>query len=350
MSGHSLETIVGRTRLKNPVIAGAAEHLIDAEGVRRALRAGASAVVAKSTNESQAARDQLQQAEYMVLDENWRPVPWGRSAPKTAFVACRSGLTPQSFDEWLEQTASLDREARSCDAYVVGSLILSDLDRAVTMAKRIEAAGLRILELNIGTPYASQSAKGAVSTELLPERVGEIVKTVRAAIAIPLWVKITGQSERVPDLAQSAFDAGADAVVMAGRLLGLIPDIDTFEPMLGTTLGVGGPWNLPLTCHWLAISRRRSGPQKSLIATNGAQTGLDVVRMMLAGASAVEMSSQVMLRGFNVLSDAIAEIESYAAAKNVDVADLIGRAADARKSFADMKVLPDNWRRYLPQD
>jgi dihydroorotate dehydrogenase len=350
MSAQSLETVVGRTRLKNPVIAGAAEHLIDADGVRRSLRAGASAVVAKSTNESQAARDQLQQAEYMVLDEDWRPVPWGRSAPKTAFVACRSGLTPQSFDQWLEQTAGLDREARTYDAFVVGSLILSDLDRAVTMAKHIESAGIRILELNIGTPYASQSAKGAVSTELLPERIREIVGTIRAAVSIPLWVKITGQSERVPDLAQAAFDAGADAVVMAGRLLGLIPDIDTFEPMLGTTLGVGGPWNLPLTCHWLAMSRRRLGPQKSLIATNGAQTGLDVVRMMLAGASAVEMSSQVMLRGFNVLSDAIAEIGSYAAGKNIGVIDLIGRAADTRKNFSEMKVLPDNWRRYLPQD
>jgi dihydroorotate dehydrogenase (NAD+) catalytic subunit len=350
MSGQSLETVVGRTRLKNPIIAGAADHLIDADGVRRALRAGASAVVAKSTNESQAARDQLQQAEYMVLDENWRPVPWGRSAPKTAFVACRSGLTPQSFGEWLEQTASLDHEARTYDAFVVGSLILSDLDRAVTMAKHIESAGIRILELNIGTPYASQSAKGAVSTELLPERIGEIVRTIRAAVTIPVWVKITGQSERVPDLAQAAFGAGADAVVMAGRLLGLIPDIDTFEPMLGTTLGVGGPWNLPLTCHWLAMSRRRLGPQKSLIATNGAQTGLDVVRMMLAGASAVEMSSQVMLRGFIVLSDAITEISSYAAGKNVSALDLIGRAADTRKSFGEMKVLSDNWRRYLPPD
>jgi len=350
MSAQSLETVVGRTRLKNPVIAGAAEHLIDAEGVRRALRAGVSAVVVKSTNESQAARDQLQQAEYMVLDENWRPLPWGRSAPKTAFVACRSGLTPQSFDEWLEQTAGLDREARSYDAFVVASLILSDLDRAVMMAKHIESAGIRILELNIGTPYASQSARGAVSTELLPERIESIVKAIRAAVAIPVWVKITGQSERVPDLAQAAFGAGADAVVMAGRLLGLIPDVDTFEPMLGTTLGVGGPWNLPLTCHWLAMSRRRLGPKKSLIATNGAQTGLDVVRMMLAGASAVEMSSQVMLRGFGVLSDAIAELGSYTAEKNVSVIDLIGRAADARKGFEEMKVLSNNWRRYVPHD
>jgi len=350
MSEQILETVVGHTRLKNPVIAGAAEHLIDAEGVRRALRAGVSAVVVKSTNESQAARDQLQQAEYMVLDENWHPVPWGRSAPKTAFVACRSGLTPQSFDEWLEQTAMLDREARTYDAFAVASLILSDIDRAVMMAKQIESAGIRILELNIGTPYASQSARGAVSTELSPERIESIVKAIRAAVAIPVWVKITGQSERVPDLAQSAFGAGADAVVMAGRLLGLIPDVDTFEPMLGTTLGVGGPWNLPLTCHWLAMSRRRLGPQKSLIATNGAQTGLDVVRMMLAGASAVEMSSQVMLRGFSILSDAIAELGSYTTEKNVSVIDLIGRAADARKGFEEMKVLSNKWRRYVPQD
>jgi dihydroorotate dehydrogenase len=350
MSEQNLEIMVGPTRLKNPVIAGAAEHLIDAEGVRRALRAGVSAVVAKSTNESQAARDQLQQAEYMVLDENWRPVPWGPSAPKSAFVACRSGLTPQSFDQWLEQTAMLDREAQTYDAFVVASLILSDLDRAAMMAKQIESAGIRILELNIGTPYASQSARGAVSTELLPQRIVSIVKAIRAAVAIPVWVKITGQSERVPDLAQAAFGAGADAVVMAGRLLGLIPDVDTFEPMLGTTLGVGGPWNLPLTCHWLAVSRRRLGPQKSLIATNGAQTGLDVIRMMLAGASAVEMSSQVMLRGFGVLSEAIAELKTYTAEKNVSAIDLIGRAADARKGFEEMKVLSDNWRRYLPHD
>jgi dihydroorotate dehydrogenase (NAD+) catalytic subunit len=58
----------------------------------------------------------------------------------------------------------------------------------------------------------------------------------------------------------------------------------------------------------------------------------------------------VMLRGFSVLSDAITEIGSYAAEKNISAIDLIGRAADARKSFGEMKVLPDNWRRYLPQD
>jgi dihydroorotate dehydrogenase (NAD+) catalytic subunit len=343
-----LTTRVGRVELKNPLIAAAAEHLIDADGVRRALRAGAGAVVVKSTNESQAAREQLQRAEYAVLDERWRPVPWNADAPAGATIACRSGLTPQSFAEWLEQTVALDREARSYESYAVASLILAELEAAVDMARRIERAGLRILELNIGTPYASVAAKGAVSTELKPERVHMIVSAVRRAVTIPLWVKLTGQSERVPELAHAAFLAGSDSVVMAGRLLGLIPDVETFEPMLGTTLGIGGFWNLPLTCHWLAHSRAALGPDKPLIGINGAQSGLDIARMMLAGASAVAIASPVMLRGFGVLSDALRELQQFLERKGVRARDLIGVAADRRKAFAAMPLRKDSWRKYVP--
>jgi len=304
-------------------------------------------VVVKSTNESQAAKDQLQRAEYMVLDDTWRAVPWGPQAPASATIACRSGLTPQPFDAWLAQTVALDREAKAHDAYAVASLILAALDPAIEMARAIEAAGIRILELNIGTPYATQ-ARGVVSTELDPDRVIAIVAAVRDAVKIPLWVKLTGQSERVPALARAAFAAGADSVVMAGRLLGLIPDVESFEPMLGTTLGIGGFWNLPLTCHWLALTRAELGGERPLIGINGAQSGLDIARMMLAGASAVAMASPVMLRGYGVLAEALAELEAFLKRKNVTAVELIGRAADRRKTFADMPMLPDNWRRYCP--
>ena len=69
-----------------------------------------------------------------------------------------------------------------------------------------------------------------------------------------------------------AFEAGADSVVMACRLLGFLPDVETMEPFLGTSLGIGGFWNLPLTCHWLATSRLTLGPDRPLIGINGAQT------------------------------------------------------------------------------
>jgi dihydroorotate dehydrogenase (NAD+) catalytic subunit len=85
-----------------------------------------------------------------------------------------------------------------------------------------------------------------------------------------------------------------------------------------------------------------------LIGINGAQNGLDVARMMLAGASAVEIASAVQLRGYDVLSNALVEFERYVAEKKVSAMDLVGRAADARKSFADMPLRPGNWRKYIP--
>jgi dihydroorotate dehydrogenase (NAD+) catalytic subunit len=282
----------------------------------------------------------------MLLDDQWREIPWTPDAPATAFIACRSGLTPQDFAAWLEQTAQLDREARAMDAYAIASLIVADLDQTIAMAKQVQQAGVRLLELNIGTPYASQ-AKGVVSTELDPERVAMIVAAVRQAIGIPLWVKITGQSERVPDLAAAAFRAGGEAAVMAGRLLGFIPDVETMQPHLGTTLGVGGYWNLPLTCHWLSVSRAQIGADKPLIATNGARSGLDVARMMLAGATAVEMASAVMLRGTDVLSSALQEFDAYLQRKEMTAAALVGMAADRRKTFAEMPLRTDNWKNYV---
>jgi dihydroorotate dehydrogenase len=344
-----MTTRVGAVTLKNPLIAGAAEHLIDESGVRRALATGVGAVVVKSVNEREGGKDQLQRAEYAVLDEHWRPVPWNADAPMGATIATRSGLTPQSFDAWLEQTARLDREAAKSDSYAVGSIILSDLDEACRMAKLVEQAGVRVLEFNIGTPYASVTTRGNVTTEFDPARVTTMVGAMRKAIRLPLWVKLTGQSERVPDLARAAFDAGADSVIMAGRLLGVIPDVETLAPMLGTSLGIGGFWNLPITCHWLAVSRAALGPDRPLIGINGAQSGLDIARMMLAGASAVEMASPVMLRGFELLETSLREFSDYLARKNLRAADLIGRAADQRKGFADMPLRTDNWRNYVPK-
>lgn len=342
-----LQTSVGALRLKNPVIAGPAEHLIDPDNVRRALRAGVGAVVLKSTNESEAAREQLERAEYAVFDEQWRAVPWGADAPRAATIATRSGLARIGFDQWLDQAVTLDREAKQQDAFAIPSLIVADLDRAVEMARLVDQAGLRALELNIGTPYAREAKPGAVTTEFDPARARAMVAAVAGAVSMPVWVKLTGQSERVPDLVEASFAGGGAAVIMAGRLLGLIPDLETQQPALGTSLGIGGFWNLPLTCHWLALSRARVGPDRPLIGINGAQSGLDVARMMLAGAHAVEMASAVMLRGFSVLSDAVAEFERYLVRKQMRACDLIGRAADARQSFAALPPLQEKWKDYV---
>lgn len=346
--GEALTVRIGDTALKNPVIAAPGEHLIPDSGLRAAIAAGAGAVVMKSTNDSAAAKRQLLQAEYAALGPGWQPLPWGADTPADATVLTRSGLHPLAFDAWLDQGLRLLPEARAADCLLVPSLILAGLPQAVEQARAVEEAGFPVLELNIGTPYASLAQKGAVSTELDPARVAEIVGAVTAAVSLPVWVKLSGQSERVPALAQAAVTAGAATVVIAGRALGMLPDLDRLAPVLGTSCGIGGGWNLPLTCHWLAETRAVLGRDQPLIGINGATSGADVARMILAGASAVGLSSAVMMRGFGVLTEAVAELQSWCTEKGLTAAEAIGRAADARRSFSEMPVLDQVWRNFIP--
>lgn len=338
---------IGRITLKNPVICGSGEHVMTEAGLRTALATGVGAVVAKSLNETQAAKDQLDRTDYALLDGTWKRLPWDFTAPRDATLACRSGLQKMDFDEWIGITARLDAEAAQNDQYVIGSIILADLDAAVAMARQIEAAGIRVLEFNIGTPYGDE-ASGVVSTERATARVTEIIRAVCDAVDIPVWAKITGQSENVAALAQAARDGGAEAVVLMGRFLGMIPELDTQAPLLGTNLGTGGGWALPMTCYWLSKSRGRLGPDAPLIGMNGARDGNDVLRLMLAGAHAVEISSAVFTNGFGVLEEAIATVAEYLENRGDTATGIIGRAADRVVSFGELPQRPGYWEKFAP--
>jgi dihydroorotate dehydrogenase (NAD+) catalytic subunit len=348
---------IGGTLLKNPLICAAGEHVMSQEGIEKALSTGVAAVVVKSTNETTAAKAQIKKADYLALDRNWQPVSDNSKNPRDVTFICRSGLTPQPFDEWLLMVAELDRKAADLNAYVIASLVVSDLDEAVAMSREIEQAGVRLLEINIGTPYADEAEANCVSTERSPQRVTEIVRRIRETVDLPLWVKLTGQSEQVDMLVLAAREGGADSVVFPGRFLGMVPDVETQQAFLGSNVGVGGFWNLPLSCYWIARTYRALTNQRAeaepgdadgtsgsadrtnfpLIGTNGARSGLDVIRFMLAGASAVELASLVLTRGYEALSEAIEEIDAYLDKNSMSATELIGKAAMVKtfESFPD---------------
>ncbi len=350
MSAPDTAVSIGATRLKNPVICGSGEAVMTAAGIAAALATGVGAVVAKSTNESAAAKAQLDATDYVMLDSHWRPLAWNFEAPRDAHLFNRSGLIQADFDPWIDTVARLDRLARDQDSYVVASLILADLATCAVLARRIEEAGIRVLELNIGAPHGDEAAKGAIALERAAGRVREIVATVRAAIKIPLWVKLTGQSEDVVALAAAAREGGADAVIMMGRFMALVPDLETRAPMLGTNAALGGAWGLPLTCRWLALGRRALGAGFPLIGTNGARDGHDVARFLLAGASAVEMTSVVMTNGFAALGAAVAQFSAYLDTQGVAARTLVGEAADKLQSYADRPARPGFWRDFVPPE
>jgi dihydroorotate dehydrogenase (NAD+) catalytic subunit len=346
----SLEVRIGSVTLKNPIICGSGEHTITLTGVRAALAAGAGAVSAKSTNESEAAKRQLDGTDYVLLDAKWNKLPWDFNPPPDAQLFCRSGLIQETFEDWLERVAALDREAAKSGTYVFANLILADLEQCAAMARQIERAGIRVLILNVGAPHGDEAAKGAIVLERSSERVLKIVKAIRQSISIPLWVKLTGQSEDVPGLVQGAKDGGADAVILAGRFMAMVPDLETRAPMLGTMGAIGGSWALAITCRWLALARKRVGRDFPLIATNGARSGLDVARFMLAGASAVEMTSAVMAGGAGVIGDALIDLKTYLEEQDLAAAGLIGEAADKLASYQAQAARPGHWKKFVPPE
>jgi dihydroorotate dehydrogenase (NAD+) catalytic subunit len=319
-----LSTTVAGLELKNPVIAASCEATATPGQIRACLEAGAAAVIAKSVNESPAAHASLRAAEYVLLDETLDPRPLG-PAQRTDSLFCRSGLLEVEIDEWAGTLAALDREAAAQDAYVVPSLIVADLDHAVAAAATFERAGLRWLELNVGAPHASEAAEGIGAGV-------ELVRRVREAVSLPLTVKLAAG-----DSAEDALAAGADAVCVATRAMGFVPDLTTRRPVLDTFAAVGGAWALPLTLYRVAKTHN-AHPQASIVATNGARDGFDVARLLLAGGSAVALASAVLTDGPAALTRAVEELTRYCEQQGAAVRELIGEAARHVRTYEEVAI------------
>lgn len=336
---------VGALALPNPVICGSSEPVMTEAGIRTALAAGAAGVIAKSVNEREDAARQLDRADYTQLDAAGAPVRQGVS------VFCRSGLAQRDPAEWFAALAPIDRDAARDDRFVAASIVFASADGAVAIAEQARRAGLRVFELNVGAPHASEASPGAIVQETDPAPLAALVARVRAATdGMALWVKLTGLSTNLPALALAASQAGADAVCMMGRFMAMVPDLESFAPVLGTSAAYGGGWALPIVCRFLALSRCAVPPGFPLLGTNGVRSGGDVARMGLAGASAVEVASVVMHEGFGGITRLIQELDGFLVRRGVRYADLIGRAADALRGYGEQPARAGRWREIVPPE
>ena len=315
-------------------------------GIRAALSAGAAGVIAKSVNENPSGGRQLDRADYVRLDANAVP-----TAGQGVSLFNRSGLMQGDTADWFAAIAAIDRAARTEGRFVAASIVYAGAEGAVSIAAAARLAGLRVFELNVGAPHASEAAPGAIVQETDPDRLTELVRLVRAAAdGMQLWVKLTGLSSNLPTLATAARRGGADAVCMMGRFMGLVPDLATFAPVLGTSAAYGGGWALPIVCRFLALTHRASGGELALVGTNGVRSGEDVVRMALCGARATELLSVVMHEGFAGLTRVITELSAFLEHRGLMFRDLIGRSADALKTYADQPETPGRWRDFVPPE
>jgi dihydroorotate dehydrogenase (NAD+) catalytic subunit len=343
-----LRVRLGRLTLLNPVICGSGEPVMTEAGIRAALNAGAAGVIAKSVNEQPAGARQLDRADYAWLDREQTRID---HADPGGALFCRSGLSQRDHGDWFAAIAAIDREAARGGQFVAASLVFGGPEGAVQLAKLARSAGLRVFELNVGAPHAQEAQPGAINQQTDVAELTTLVRAVRDAVGdMVLWVKLTGLTPNIPALARAAADGGADSVIAMGRSLAMVPSLDDFTPVLGSSAAYGGAWAVPIVCRYLALSRQAVGASFPLIGTNGVRQSGDLLRMLLAGAWATEVLTIVMMEGFGALTRLRTEVLEFVSARGTSVEDLIGKAADKLGRYSDQPFQPGRWKDFVPPE
>jgi dihydroorotate dehydrogenase (fumarate) len=200
----------------------------------------------------------------------------------------------------------------------------SPLNGEPASARLVELAGADALELNL-YHLAADPKSTAVEMEA---RDLALIAAVRAAITIPLGVKLSPYYSALAHFAGAAVTAGADGLVLFNRFYQ--PDIDLETLDVVPRLDLSQAWEMRLPTRWIAILRPQLGPGISLAASSGAGAGTDVVKGLMVGADVVMMTSALLRHGPDRLRTVEAELRTWMAEHEYEsVAQLRGSASQA---------------------
>lgn len=161
-------------------------------------------------------------------------------------------------------------------------------------ASRLDASLADAVEVNISCPNVHG---GGMAFGTDPAAAAEVTAAVRRATSLPLIVKLSPNVTDVTAIAAACEDAGADALCLINTVSAMRIDIRARRPLLANvTGGMSGPAIFPLALRmvWQCAHRVRI----PLIGCGGVASARDVVEMMMAGASAVEIGSATLLDPF----------------------------------------------------
>jgi dihydroorotate dehydrogenase (fumarate) len=185
----------------------------------------------------------------------------------------------------------LERMKARAAVPVIASLNATTPGGWVRYARRLQDAGADALELNVYhmAADASRTAADIEATDL------ELVAAVRAAVRIPLAVKLSPYYSAFANFAAAVVAAGADGLVLFNRFYQPDLDLETFDVV--PRLELSQPWEMRLPVRWIGILRPQLGPDVCLAATSGAHSGADVIKGLMVGADVVMMTSALLRHG-----------------------------------------------------
>jgi len=299
--------------LRSPLIASASPLNRDLGALRALEDHGAGAIVLPSIFEEEIL------AERREIERRTEELPAsGFAEAQTYFPTYPGhGVGPERYLE-------LVRRAKEAIAIpVIASL--NGMTRAgwIDYARSLEEAGADGIELNVYFIPADLTLSG----HDVEQRYLDILAAVRAAVKIPIAMKLSPYFSATGAMAGALAAGGANALVLFNRFYQ--PDIDTATLRLSLDLELSTPSEIRLPLLWIGILYGRV--PASLAATTGVESANDVFKYLLAGADAVMTTSSLLRHGAGHMRTLVDGLAALLTAREIQSLQQIrGRMSQAK--------------------
>jgi dihydroorotate dehydrogenase (fumarate) len=278
--------------LPHPFMPGASPMADDLDTVRRLEDVGAAAIVMRSLFEEQLVGEQLATFHSMEV-------------PAHSFGEAMTYMpSPPDFvlgpDEYLEQ---LRRIKSAVSIPVIASLNGNSPGGWLEYSQLMAQAGADALELNVYEVATNPDESG----EEIERRTLEMVRSVVSKVDIPVAIKLSPFYTSMASFARALEGAGANGMVLFNRLYQ--PDFDVEELEIERSLHLSDSSELLLRLTWLAVLSGHS--RVSLAASGGVHTAIDAIKVIMAGAHAVQMVSALLRNGPDHLRKVREEVNAW---------------------------------------
>ncbi len=278
--------------LKNPIIIGASNLVTDIENLKKLEKAGAAAVVYKSLFEEQI---QLEDLELYERKNEYSE----RNAEMINLYPMSISGTP----DIMEHLIALKNAKNSISIPLFASINAVLTETWIEYARKIEETGVDGLELNF---YTIPEKNGDRYEDIEKKQI-QILTDVKAAVSIPVSVKLSSFHSNPLNHISDLERAGADAFVLFNRLFQPDIDIHTEEHQFPYSLSNSEDNRLPLRFSGLLYGNTEA----YVCANTGIMTGSDVIKMLLAGADCVQVVSTIYLNQIDFVRTMLGEITKW---------------------------------------
>jgi dihydroorotate dehydrogenase (NAD+) catalytic subunit len=233
------------------------------------------------------------------------------------------GYSNPGLDEAKKEFSQLDEVGGPVFASVIGT----KPEDFAFMVREFVTDDFAAVEIPLSCPHTP--GFGTLAGQGTPEATYDITKAVVAETKLPVFVKISPNTQSLGDVAKAAEKAGAAAITCGNTLgPGMVIDIRTRQPILDFKVGgVSGPALRPIAVR--CVYDIYKSVKIPIIGVGGVQTGRDAIEMMMAGASAVGIGTGVYYRGPEVFRLVCQEMEAFMKDEGIkSIGEIIGAAHD----------------------